>query len=36
MRSSYAQPFGTFTGTLPGGVTLAEGLGVLERHDAVW
>ncbi|CAB4901137.1 unannotated protein [freshwater metagenome] len=36
VRSSYEQPFGTFAGTLPGGVTLAEGFGVMERHDAVW
>lgn len=35
-RSSYAQPFGTFGGTLPGGVELAEGYGVMERHDVVW
>ncbi len=25
MRSRYRQPFGTFTGTLPGGIALAEG-----------
>ncbi|MDO9410737.1 DUF2804 family protein [Patulibacter sp.] len=36
VRSSYEQPFGTFTGTLPGGVVLAEGFGVMERHVAVW
>lgn len=36
MRSRYAQPFGTFTGTLPGGLRLAEGFGVMERHDVVW
>jgi hypothetical protein len=36
LRSSYEQPFGTFTGTLPGGVRLAEGFGVMERHVAVW
>jgi hypothetical protein len=35
-RSSYTQPFGTFAGTLPGGVVLAEGYGVMERHDVRW
>ena len=33
---SYRQPFGTFRGTLPGGVELAQGLGVMEHHDARW
>lgn len=36
VRSSYEQPFGTFTGTLPGGARLVEGFGVMERHVAVW
>jgi hypothetical protein len=36
VRSSYEQPFGTVAGTLPGGVVLATGFGVMERHDAVW
>jgi hypothetical protein len=36
VRSRYEQPFGTFTGVLPGGIVLAEGLGVMERHDARW
>lgn len=36
IRSAYRQPFGTFSGTLPGGVALAEGFGVMERHDARW
>jgi uncharacterized protein DUF2804 len=35
-RSRYAQPFGTFSGTLPGGLELAEGYGVMERHDVRW
>jgi hypothetical protein len=35
-RSEYEQPFGTFTGVLPGGIELAEGYGVMERHVAVW
>ena len=34
--SDYRQPFGTFTGTLGGGVELAEGFGVMERHTARW
>jgi Protein of unknown function (DUF2804) len=36
MRSRYRQPFGTFTGTLPGGVELAHGYGVMEEHDVRW
>ena len=32
----YRQPFGTFTGTLPGGIELESGLGVMEFHDATW
>lgn len=36
VRSDYRQPFGTFSGALAGGVTLAEGRGVMERHDALW
>lgn len=36
VRSAYRQPFGTFTGLLPGGVQLAEGFGVMEQHSAVW
>jgi hypothetical protein len=36
LRSSYRQPFGTFAGTLPGGVELAEGYGVMEWHDVWW
>ena len=36
MRSRYRQPFGTFTGTLPGGIELAEGYGVMEEHDVLW
>lgn len=33
---SYRQPFGVFTGTLPGGLELASGMGVMESHDAHW
>jgi len=36
VRYRYRQPFGTFAGTLPGGVELAEGMGVMERHEAIW
>ncbi|HEX8977660.1 MAG TPA: DUF2804 family protein [Solirubrobacteraceae bacterium] len=36
LRSRYRQPFGTFTGELPGGVLLAEGFGVMEEHDVYW
>jgi hypothetical protein len=35
-RSSYEQPFGTFAGSLPHAGALAEGYGVMERHDVVW
>jgi hypothetical protein len=35
-RYEYRQPFGTFTGTLPGGLELAEAYGVIEHHDAHW
>lgn len=36
IRSDYIQPFGTFSGSLPGGIPLAEGYGVMERHDVRW
>ena len=36
MRNRYRQPFGEFTGTLPGGLALAEGHGVMEEHDVLW
>jgi hypothetical protein len=35
-RSSYRQPFGTFAGSLPGGVEVAKGWGVMEEHDVWW
>ena len=35
-KSDYVQPFGTFTGRLEGGIELAEGRGVMERHTALW
>jgi Protein of unknown function (DUF2804) len=36
MRNRYRQPFGEFSGRLPGGPVLAEGYGVMEEHDVVW
>ncbi|HYI98572.1 MAG TPA: DUF2804 family protein [Thermoleophilaceae bacterium] len=36
LRNRYSQPFGTFAGSLPGGLQLAEGFGVMERHDVHW
>jgi Protein of unknown function (DUF2804) len=36
VRSEYRAPFGTFSGTLPGGIELAQGLGVVEHHRARW
>jgi hypothetical protein len=35
-RSDYRQPFGTFSGKLPGGLALGEGYGVMESHDVRW
>ena len=35
-RNDYRQPFGTFSGELPGGLALAEGYGVMEEHDVRW
>jgi hypothetical protein len=36
VRSSYRQPFGEFSGDLPGEVSLARGFGVMEWHDVYW
>ncbi|HWH92707.1 MAG TPA: DUF2804 family protein [Baekduia sp.] len=36
IASTYVQPFGTFSGTLPGGIEVARGWGVMERHAARW
>ena len=36
IRSAYRQPFGTFTGTLPGGLHVRQGHGVMEDHQALW
>jgi hypothetical protein len=36
VASDYAQPFGAVEGSFPGGVELAAGCGVMERHHARW
>ena len=36
MASDYEQPFGTFSGAVPGAGELREGWGVMERHDVSW
>jgi Protein of unknown function (DUF2804) len=36
VRSEYRAPFGAFSGTLPGGLELMDGLGVVEHHRARW
>jgi uncharacterized protein DUF2804 len=36
IRSDYRQPFGSFSGVLPGGVELDDGYGVMEWHDVRW
>ncbi len=36
VSSDYRAPFGTFAGTLPGGIELASGRGVMEHHRARW
>ncbi len=36
LRSDYRQPFGTFSGMLPGGLELDSGYGVMEWHDVYW
>jgi hypothetical protein len=36
IASSYEQPFGTFSGELPGAGRLRSGGGVMERHDVRW
>lgn len=35
VKYSYRQPFGRFSGALPG-IELAEGIGVMEHQDALW
>src|SRR5436305_2751000 len=36
LRSYYRQPFGTFSGDLPGGLRVIDGYGVMESHHALW
>jgi hypothetical protein len=36
LSSDYRAPFGSFSGTLPGGIPLARGRGVVEHHRARW
>ncbi len=36
LSSDYRAPFGTFAGTLPGGIEVASGRGVMEHHRARW
>jgi hypothetical protein len=36
VRSRYRQPFGTFSGQLPGAIELATGYGVMEEHHVRW
>ncbi len=36
VRSEYRQPFGVFSGMLPGHLALTHGLGVVEHHRARW
>ena len=36
VRSDYRAPFGTFSGTLPGGIELTHAVGVVEHHRARW
>ena len=36
MASDYEQPFGTFSGAVPGAGELREGWGVMERHAVSW
>jgi hypothetical protein len=36
LRSDYRAPLGRFSGSLPGGLRLAEGHGVMEDHRALW
>jgi hypothetical protein len=36
VKSDYRAPFGAFSGSLPGGIAVAHGLGVVEHHRATW
>jgi hypothetical protein len=35
-KYTYRQPFGAFTGTLPGSLELEQAAGVMEHHEATW
>jgi len=35
-KSRYDHAFGSYEGTLPGGIELREAVGVRERQDAIW
>jgi len=36
LKSRYSQPFGTFSGSIPHAGEITDGLGVMERHSALW
>ena len=36
IKSKYDHAFGSYSGSLPGGLELREAFGVRERQDAVW
>ncbi len=36
LKSDYRAPFGIFSGSLPGSIPVAHGLGVTEHHRALW
>ena len=36
VRSAYRQPFGELSGSLPGGLEVVDGRGVMEWHDVRW
>jgi hypothetical protein len=36
IRSDYFHWFGTYSGSMPGGIIVREAFGVRERHDALW
>jgi hypothetical protein len=36
IKSKYDHAFGSYSGSLPGGIEVREGVGVRERQDALW
>jgi len=36
LKSNYDHAFGTYSGTLPGGIEVKDAVGVRERQDALW